>query len=188
MHSIKISGYRIGIKFDKDLYTYSKSYRTKQLFEQNCKCKFLFGATSLVKYSDKEMYVYSCYRITFDSAGSCSFDNAPARKVIIFGVDKSSSSHSDDCKNIFLVLDEGPTFRINRSFGSAEKKGCINFSKTNTNFTWVCFIMLLIVICLLMEKKSSILKPIIKMLTFQLNFVLEVYLINLLILSLEKYL
>ena len=38
--------------------------------------------------------------------------------------------------------------------------------------------MLIIVICLLMEKKSLSLKLTIKMLTFQLNFVSEVYLME----------
>ena len=47
--------------------------------------------------------------------------------------------------------------------------------------------MLVIVICLLMEKKSLSLKVTIKMLTFQLNFVSEVYLMDLVLLSLEKY-
>ena len=48
--------------------------------------------------------------------------------------------------------------------------------------------MVIIVICLLMEKKSLNLKLTIKMLTFQLNFVSEVYLIDLVLLSLDKYL
>ena len=48
--------------------------------------------------------------------------------------------------------------------------------------------MLIIVICLLMEKKSLKLKLTIKMLTSQLNFVSEVYLMDLVLLSLEKYL
>ena len=39
-----------------------------------------------------------------------------------------------------------------------------------------------------MEKKSSSLKSTIKMLTFQLSFVLEAYLMDLVLLSLEKYL
>ena len=41
--------------------------------------------------------------------------------------------------------------------------------------------MLIVVICLLIEKKSLSLKLTIKMLTFQLNFVLEVFLIDLVI-------
>ena len=48
--------------------------------------------------------------------------------------------------------------------------------------------MLIIVIFFLMEKKSLNLKLTIKMLTFQFNFVSEVYLMNLGIQSLEKYL
>ena len=90
--------------------------------------------TSVVKDSDKERYVYSGYGITFDSAGSCSFDNNIARNVTIFGVDNSPLFHADSRKNNFLVLGEGPPFGINGSFGSAEKKFSINFSKANTKF------------------------------------------------------
>ena len=64
---------------------------------KNC----LFGATNIVKDNDKEKYVYSGCRITFDSAGSWSFGNGFARNVVIFGVDNSSSSHADNCKNNF---------------------------------------------------------------------------------------
>ena len=54
-------------------------------------------------------------------------NNGSARNVIMFDVDNSSSSHTDNQKNEFLVLGEGPTFGINRSFGSPEKKFSINF-------------------------------------------------------------
>ena len=60
--------------------------------------------------------------------------------------------------------------------------------KQTQNFALVYIIMLTIVICLLMEKKSLNLKPVIKMLTFQLNFVLEAYIMDLVLLGLEKYL
>ena len=39
-----------------------------------------------------------------------------------------------------------------------------------------------------MEKKYLYLKPTIEMLTFQINFILEVFLMDLVLLSLEKYL
>ena len=94
----------------------------------------VFGATNIVKNSDKEKYVYSGCGITFDSAGSWSFGNDFARNVIIFGVDNSSSSYSCNRKNIFKILGESPTYGINGSFGSPEKKFSINFTKTNTNF------------------------------------------------------
>ena len=58
--------------------------------------------------------------------------------------DNSSSSHADNRKNNILVLSEGPTFGINERFGSPVKQ--------TQNFAWVYIKMLLIVICLLMEK------------------------------------
>ena len=100
---------------------------TNNIKFKNC----LLGATNIVKNSDKEKYVYSGNGITFDSAGSWSFDNDFARNVIIFGVDNSSSSHADNSKNNFLILGEGPTCGINGSFGSLEEKFSINYTKAN---------------------------------------------------------
>ena len=82
----------------------------------------MFGATNIVKNSDQEKYVYSGYRITFDSAGSWNFGNDFTGNAVIFEIDNSSSSHSDSRKNNFLVLGEGPTYGINGSFGSPGKK------------------------------------------------------------------
>ena len=150
LHNVKRSGYRIGIKFDKDtlaveqnnylnkivnvyiiyeLYTWPK-IPTNNFKFKNC----LFGATNIVKNCDKEKDLYSGYGITFDSAGSWSFDNDFARNVIVFGVDNSSSSHADTRKNNFLVLGEGPTYGVNGGFRSPEKKFSINFTKANTKF------------------------------------------------------
>ena len=103
LHNIKRSGYRTGIKFDKDaLAVEQDNYLTKianvcivydldawRRNPTNC-FKFkncLFGATIIIKNIDKEKYMYSGYGITFDSVGSWSFDNDTARNVIIFGVD-----------------------------------------------------------------------------------------------------
>ena len=41
---------------------------------------------------------------------------------MIFGVDNSSSSHTYNRKNNFLILSEWSTFVINGSFGSPGKK------------------------------------------------------------------
>ena len=49
------------------------------------------------------------------------FGNGTARNIIIFDVDNSSSSYIDNLRNKFLILDLGPTFGINGSFGSPEK-------------------------------------------------------------------
>ena len=80
-----------------------------------------FGATNIVKCSNKEKYEYSGYGTTFDSVSSWSFNNDFAGNVIIFGVDKSSSSHSDNRKKNFLILGEGLTYGINGTFGALEK-------------------------------------------------------------------
>ena len=117
MNSIKLSEFRIGIKFDIDpLPVEQNNYLTKivnvyiaydlDAWSRNPTNNFkfnncLFGATIIVKNSDKEKYVYSGYGMTFDSAGSWSFDNDVARYVIIFGVDNSSSSYSDNAKITF---------------------------------------------------------------------------------------
>ena len=117
LHSIKSSKYRIGIRFDigrlavkqnncltKILNIYMVYYldARPRIPTNNLKFKdLLFRATSLVKSSGKEKYVYIRYRITFDSVGWSSFDNETARNVIVFGVDKSSSSNSDNRKTIF---------------------------------------------------------------------------------------
>ena len=90
------------------------------------------GATNIVKNSNKEKYVYSRYGITFGSAGSWCFNKVNARIVGIFVVDNSSSSYAENCKNNFLILNEGPTFGMNESFFSPEKLFTINFSKSNT--------------------------------------------------------
>ena len=105
-----------------ELYDWPKNLTNNFKFK-NC----LFGATDIVKNSDKEKYVYSGYGITFNSTDWWSFHNDTARNVITFGVDNSSSSHADNHKNNFLVLGLGPTFRI-------KKKISINFTKANTKF------------------------------------------------------
>ena len=62
------------------------------------------------------------------------FDYGTARYVIIFGVDNISSSHTDNRKNNFLLLGEGPNFGINGRLGSTEKKFSIKLSKASTKF------------------------------------------------------
>ena len=147
MNSIKLSEYRPGIKFVKDpLAAEENNYLTKTInvyivydldtWSRNAANNFkfkncLFGASNIVKHSDKETYAYSGYRITFDIAGWWSCDNDFARNVKSAGVDNSSSSPFDNCKNNFLTLDEGPTYVINGNFGPSEEMFNINFTKSN---------------------------------------------------------
>ena len=126
---------------------------------------FLFGATSVSKIIDKGKFVYSGYRITFDSVNFWS-SNDTGTNIVIFGVDNSSLFHADNRKNNVLVLGEGPTFGINRTFGSPEKTFSINFSKENAK---LCLSLHYNAdnSCLLVNGKEIFsLKPTIKMLTF----------------------
>ena len=63
--------------------------------------------------------MYSNYGIAFDLLDSWRFSNNFARNIANLGVHNSSSSHTNNCKNIFWILDEGPTDNINDSIGAA---------------------------------------------------------------------
>ena len=82
----------------------------------------LLDATDIVNNSGKEKWVYSGYAIAFDGKGASIFGTDYAKNVLTFGVDNSSSSHADNCKNNFLVLGKGGIFVINGSFG---QKKCL---------------------------------------------------------------
>ena len=47
---------------------------------------YLVDTIIIVQNSDNEKYVYSGYWITFDSAGSWSFDNDTARNAIVIDI------------------------------------------------------------------------------------------------------
>ena len=115
------------IVYDLDVWSRNPTNNFKF---KNC----LFRATNIVKNRDKEKYVSSGCRMTFDNAGSWSFVDAFARNVIIFGVDNSSSSHFDNHENIFLILGESPTYSITwKLWIIRKKKFSLNFTKANTN-------------------------------------------------------
>ena len=94
----------------------------------------MFGATDIGKNCDKEKCVYPGYGIAFDGKGLWNIGNDSARNILIFGVGNSSSSQADNCKNDFLVLGKKPTYSINGSFGSPEKKFNITLSKARKKF------------------------------------------------------
>ena len=54
----------------------------------------------------KSKFTYNGRGIAFDGEVSWSFGNA-----VIFGGDNSSASHTNNKKNKFVVLDEGPESR-----------------------------------------------------------------------------
>ena len=61
----------------------------------------LLGATNAAENSDKSKLVYSGYEIAFDGKGEWNFGNYSAGNDLMFGVDKSSSSHAHNHKNDF---------------------------------------------------------------------------------------
>ena len=97
---------------------------------KNC----LFGTVKLERNAIKSKFTYNGRGIAFDGEGSWSFGNDFARNVVVFGVDNSSSSHTDNRKHNFLVLGEGPTQGIDDSTGSAGKKIVLNLVKQIQNF------------------------------------------------------
>ena len=78
--------------------------------------------------------MYSGYGITFVSASEWSFDNGTARNVIIFGVDNSSRSHSDNRQNNLLILGKGPTFGNNGNLVHQRKNLVLILLKQILNF------------------------------------------------------
>ena len=106
LHSIKLSGYKMGIKFDKDplaveqnifaskivsvYIVYNLDARPKNPTNnfkfKNCQ----FAATNTVKNNNKEKRIHSGYGTTFDNEDSWNFDDDFARKVITFGADNNS--------------------------------------------------------------------------------------------------
>ena len=108
--------------------------------------------------------------------------------VIVFDVDSSSSSHTDNRKNIFLVLDQGATDNIDGSIGVAEKNFSINFRKGKKKKCLIVHYNGDNSYLLVNRKKSISLKQVKKMSTFHRNFDQEAYIINLTMLSQKKYL
>ena len=83
---------------------------------------------------DIEKYVHSGYGIRFDRRSSFSFPGGGfGQNVLIFGVDMSSSAHTDNKKKDILVLGKGPTQGLEHTL-TAEKMYSINFTEKNKKF------------------------------------------------------
>ena len=93
----------------------------------------------------KSKFVYKGGGIAFDGESLCSYDNELARNSVIFVVDNTSSSHTGNPKNNFLLLGEGLIDGINDSIDAAEWKFSINFSTAKTKRIWISIATLLIV-------------------------------------------
>ena len=136
--SINYVGNKIRVKFtgsclkqsNKLTYTHKKIVNIYTVYElgafsssnsdptlKNC----LFGAVTLTKNADIEKYGYSGFGIGFDRRSSFSFSGGGfGQNVLIFGVDMSSSPHTDNKKKDILVLRKGPTQGLEHTL-TAEK-------------------------------------------------------------------
>ena len=98
----------------------------------------MFGAIKIVKNIDKDKWIYNGFGKAFDGNFLLSFGNTFARKFVHFGVGISSSSHSDNRKNNFLILDEGSTYDVNgiilMDLARQKERFCIDFSKASSKF------------------------------------------------------
>ena len=86
------------------------------------------GAVKLTRNADINKYGYSGYGIGFDRHGTFLFGTAAGRNVIIFGVDMSSSTRTDNRKKDILILGVGPTQGLEHTL-SAEKLYSTNFTE-----------------------------------------------------------
>ena len=145
--SINYVGNKIRVKFtasclkqaNKLTYTYTKVVNIYIVYEmgastsndndptlKNC----LFGAVTFTKNADVDKYGHSGYGIGFDRRGNFSFlSGGFDQNVLIFGVDMSSSAHSDNKKKDMLVLGKGPTQGLEHTL-TAEEIYSSNFTVT----------------------------------------------------------
>ena len=61
----------------------------------------LFVTVKLTRNADKGKFAYNGQGIAFNGEGFWSLDNDSARNIVIFGVDNSSSSHTEIKKTTF---------------------------------------------------------------------------------------
>ena len=129
-----ISSSSLHSNFNVNLYILYESNNWPRNPTNNFPLKTCFLVTvKLVRNVFKSKFTFNIWGIKFDGEGSWSFNNDFVQIVVTFGVYNSSSSHTNNRKNNFLVLGKGGTDNINDTGDVAEKKVCIDFSKANAN-------------------------------------------------------
>ena len=115
---IQFNVWRKLLKTENATYTPSKRIIFFVVYEldtwsQNLNSDFSLKGVKLAKITCSDKYVYSRYDIGFDSRSKFSLpDRSIGKKVIIFGVDMSSSVHINNKREDFLILGIGPTQRL----------------------------------------------------------------------------
>ena len=139
----------------------------------------LSGATNIVKNKDQEKFVYTGCGIAFYGKSEWSLGNYSTRNIVTFWADNIASSHAGNLKNDFLILGEGPTFVINESFSTSEKKFGINVIKAKKKFCLSFHYDADNSYLFINGKGICNLKLVIKIIVFHIDFVLEPYPTNL---------
>ena len=93
----------------------------------------IFGGVKLTENFDIDYYKYSGYGIGFDRKGTFSIGNGSGSNIIIFGVDMSSSPHTDNNKNDILIIGKGPTQGLEHTL-TGEKLYSVTFREHNRKF------------------------------------------------------
>ena len=89
----------------------------------------MFGAVKLTNNADTDKYKCSGYGIGFDARGTFSFPSGGfGQNATTFGVDMSSSVHTDNKKKDILIIGEDPTQGLDGTTLTGEKKYSINFT------------------------------------------------------------
>ena len=117
--------------------------------------------------------------MAFYGLDSWSFHNNFARNVVMFVLVVIYLLILIIARIIFQCQVKDPLMISMAILVQQRKRLVLILVKTRQNFAQVCTTTPTIVICLLMQNKSISLKQIIKMPSFQLRFVQESYLINL---------
>ena len=109
-----------------------------------------FDAVRLIGNADENEFTCNGQEIEFDRKDIWNYENDFARNVLIFGVDNTSSSHTDNQKNSFLVLGEGQTKDMSDRLVQQKRKLALTSVKQRQNFVWDCIVTVLIVIYIML--------------------------------------
>ena len=91
----------------------------------------LFRTVELTKNADPDKYSYSKFGIQFDLQSHFLIPCLDrVKNVNIFGVENSSSTHTDNIKENVLVLGEGQRQRLDNITITAEATYSINFTRS----------------------------------------------------------
>ena len=117
-----------------NMYIVSEISKSNNISDYSTLENCLFEVVTLTKNADINRYKCSGYGIRFDRRGIFSIPGTRlGRGIIIFGVDMSWSTKTDNRKKDILILGKGPTQGLEHTL-SKEKMYSINFTVTGKKF------------------------------------------------------